>query len=69
MSMSKKDYVAIAAAVNDKYAPIFAQDNPSDQSAAVGIRVIVRAVADALQRDNPRFDRQRFLLAAIGVSV
>ncbi len=49
--MTRKDYVLIAAALNS-----CAQG--ADKS------TVVYQLADALARDNPRFDRERFLKAA-----
>lgn len=46
--MSKKQYVAIAAALNESLATID----------------IVNAIADALAGSNPAFDRNRFIKAA-----
>lgn len=54
--MSRKDYVAIAAVIARS------MDNPDD-----GPLVSVKAITDELcamfKRDNPNFDRQRFLSA------
>ena len=46
--MSRKDYQLIAQALREASSP--------DDTA--------HAIADALQADNPRFDRARFLIAA-----
>lgn len=55
--MTKKDYVLIAAAIKAaSNAPGYPQRNA----------FVAFALADALQRDNPRFDRAKFL-AACGV--
>lgn len=55
--MTRKDYVAIAAAVRaslsatpGKQAPLLAQN-------------IVESIACVMERDSPRFDRERFLKA------
>lgn len=55
--MTRKDYIAIAAALRDSY-PI-AENNSPDSA----WRHCVNAIADTLQRDNSRFDRERFLKA------
>ena len=60
--MTRKDYVLIAAALkaarqNSNYRD--AQEQMVEQHSAD-----TRAIADALARDNPRFDRNRFLVAA-----
>lgn len=54
--MSRKDYVAIASA-------IFNADLLDSQEAAR--EIIAEAVAEVLKQDNPRFDRGRFLRAAL----
>lgn len=69
--MTKKDYAAIAAAINngtvmfpdaanasnaDRYEAFMAGAN--DQ-----VKQIVRHIADVMQANNPRFDRERFLKA------
>lgn len=68
MSMSKKDYVAIAERLKS-VEPGFVSlhEGGAMTERKHGWRLAVHAVADACQRDNPRFDRQRFL-SACGVS-
>lgn len=66
--MTRKDYVRIAAALKAQ------RDNIEDTSYrrnakahewfVAGWEVTARSVADALQADNPRFDRDRFYRAA-----
>lgn len=51
--MTKKDYVAIAAVLAGPY-------SSSDRE---GVRAVAERMADMLERDNPRFDRVRFLQA------
>lgn len=53
--MSRKDYEALAAAIRA------AKDVPGDP-----YRAVVDNLLDALAADNPRFDRERFLAAALG---
>lgn len=53
--MTRKDYVLIAAAVREERER-FSNRNP-------GADDLVRALADSLAADNPRFDRARFLKA------
>lgn len=55
--MTRKDYILLAAA--------FAASQPNDPAEYNGWAAAVVAVADALETDNPRFDRQRFLFAAV----
>ena len=59
--MTRRDYVAIAAELADarRYS-----DHPEQR---LGIDAAAERIADTLARDNPRFDRKRFL-AACGVS-
>lgn len=59
--MSRKDYIALAAALR---ATGRALDADADQRAAYAHAQYVSAVADVLQRDNSAFDRDRFLRAA-----
>jgi hypothetical protein len=57
--MTRKDYVAIAAALNAcRYHP---DDGAETDWACCDIHA--RAIADVMARDNPRFDRARFLKA------
>lgn len=51
-TMSRKDYEALAAAIAD------ANGEPNDLET---VRDVAEHIADALQADNPRFDRGRFL--------
>ena len=58
--MTRKDYVLIAAAL--KAAMSHARGMPTAQA---GIEQAARELCSALASDNPRFDRMRFLKAAI----
>lgn len=53
--MSKKDYLLIAQAIADTWAEVESQ------------RAIAESIATALEKDNPLFNRQRFL-AACGIN-
>jgi len=55
--MTRKDYILIAAALKAAYDETYHTVHAGIDAAAV-------ALADALGRDNPRFDRERFLKAA-----
>ena len=61
--MTRKDYILIAAALRDT----LLIDCPTSDylnGARAAYASAVARVADALGRDNPRFDRERFLKAA-----
>ncbi len=63
--MTRKDYVAIAAAIKAHTYSSNAEINT--RNAAEGTRQhIAEELADVMARENPRFDRARFL-AACGV--
>ena len=62
--MSRKDYVAIATAVHDQL-ELF--DAPDEEPYRLGIEFVTFRIADVLADDNPNFDRERFLDAAIGL--
>jgi hypothetical protein len=59
--MTRKDYIAIAAAIKE------ARSHGAETVAAtefnLGVTTATQRVADVLARDNPRFDRARFLTA------
>ena len=54
--MTRKDYVLLAEALNRSEAPY--------ADGEMVRRSVAECIADALARDNPRFDRHRFLVAA-----
>jgi hypothetical protein len=54
--VSKKDYIAIAAAIKATLPVVLFAQN--DATVAV-----IRAIADAMARDNPAFNRSRFMTA------
>jgi len=56
MPMSKKHYEAIAQALNNVM-----WDDRSDPATMANVIV---AMSTVCENDNPRFDRQRFLMAA-----
>jgi hypothetical protein len=63
--MTRKDYELIAATLNAqaleyRSGTAFSHD---DDVALEALLRIANSVADALTRDNPRFDRERFLSA------
>jgi hypothetical protein len=59
--MSRKDYVALAAAIRDVWdlAPEYPYNHPT-------LRVVVLNLCDVFKRDNSNFDRERFIKAATG---
>jgi hypothetical protein len=59
--MTRKDYVLIARAIHDRCA------HCKDAGIQAGILDAADAIADALEKDNPRFDRHRFLRACLGL--
>jgi hypothetical protein len=68
--MTRKDYVAIAVALQTDAAHLYraerrdySQMNDWERGAYDQWNTTVRAVADVLARDNARFDRGRFLKA------
>lgn len=54
--MTRKDYVLIAGAIADRM-------RDADHTQTLTIDAVASRIADALQRDNPRFDRGRFMAA------
>ena len=56
--MTKKDYVAIAAAIQDVYCAPNTQDSLMARATA---RTMVVKLADVFEEDNGSFDRLRFL--------
>lgn len=59
--MTRKDYVALAAAVRKVHDSYGKNWNPNLFRA---VRDVALSLADTLARDNPRFDRARFMRAA-----
>lgn len=59
--MSRKDYEAIAALLRDH------ADTLSDPTQApdIAVRDLMDGMADLFAADNPNFDRERFLKAAL----
>ena len=58
--MTRKDYVAIAGAFQGAHTSLRVH---FPVASFQGWRVAIDHVADALAKDNPRFDRARFLQA------
>lgn len=64
--MTRKDYVALAAALNDEVEAAYADSTRSGETAARTLCNVTVRVADVLAADNPRFDRSRFYDAVNG---
>ena len=61
--MSRKDYVMLAASIRRiNSMKVFKLGGPTTQQA---IRELVVLLADELKHDNERFDRDRFINAAL----
>lgn len=59
--MTRKDYVAIAAAIT--HAQAVMEASRCTETAASALGTIAGTIADVMANDNPRFDRARFLKA------
>lgn len=66
--MTRKDYIMIA----ETFALTLAREEDIDRGNAFegrqttyasGVRLSIGAIADTLQRDNPKFDRKKFIKA------
>lgn len=66
--MTRKDYVKIAAALAEQRSNIettsYRRSDEAHEWFLAGWEVTARAIAEALQADNPRFDHDRFRRAA-----
>lgn len=65
--MTRKDYVLIAAAISDSKCMYAGQSPEYARGVRTQFQVTAQKIAAALQSDNPRFDRARFLKAC-GIS-
>lgn len=61
--MTRKDYILIARVFRQAQ-----EDNYGDSSANAGIEYASDLLADALAKENPRFDRDKFIKACVGVT-
>lgn len=59
--MTRKDYVLIAAALRE--ARLHALRNEAPDGGVFWLAAAADEIAYALERDNPRFNRERFLAA------
>ncbi len=65
---SKQDYVSIARVIDTTWSKLHAQAlNPELRwGVKVDMNAVVTAFADMFAADNPRFDRERFVMACEG---
>lgn len=61
--MTRKDYELIAAAIKEAKPLLPPVADYAETTRQLGWQTTAHAVAEALARDNPRFDRERFLAA------
>ena len=59
--MTRKDYELIAAAVRETFGPTTRREDLFDDGWESALEQLSRLLAARLQKDNPRFDTQRFL--------
>lgn len=62
--MTRKDYVLLAEALKEARNHCWAVEVPDPASFRVGLQAAAEEIAGALGRDNPKFDRDRFLKAS-----
>lgn len=62
--MNKRDYVVIAAVLAEEM-----DANRNEDRGASAVFAIANALADEFEKDNPRFDREKFLAVAEGREV
>ena len=65
--MTRKDYITIARAIDEARGLASYEEFVSQAplGADATIDLVAAAIADALAADNPRFDRERFIAAAV----
>lgn len=64
--MTRKDYERFARMIRDRVAIIRKMDDPQSEwarGAFDSLALLARDFADDAERDNPRFDRKRFMSA------
>ena len=62
--MTRKDYEILAAALRRTHPGEPAHGSSGVERRLTQFGITTRSIADALQADNPRFDRKRFYAAA-----
>lgn len=60
--MTKKDYIAIAAILRHEHQWL---DKDANQDPRKILHIVAVKLSDLFEKDNPRFDRDRFMKAAI----
>jgi hypothetical protein len=65
---SRQDYVQIAHTIDTVWSKLFAGAHTEHERFCVKVdmEAVVTAFADMFQADNPRFDRERFVMACEG---
>lgn len=61
--MTRRDYIALAAAISAAHAD--APDNSTAGAWRLALYEVTGRIAAVLERDNPRFDRERFYSACV----
>lgn len=68
--MTKKDYILIAGQIRKARDEILAERGSNfsayDLGAKEALYLATRAIASDLAKENPRFDLERFVIAALG---
>jgi hypothetical protein len=62
--VTRKDYVVLAKALSIPYNSF--SKNEYDRRELTGVECAMLAIADALETDNPRFNRDRFFAVVRG---
>lgn len=68
--MTRKDYILIAETLRsqwkDAHSKHFCRSEQYSEGMQNGVRAVTYQIADALESDNPRFDREHFLAVVRG---
>lgn len=67
--MTRKDYIALAAALNAEIEAAYQDETRNGETAARTLCNVTVRLADVLSADNPNFDRHRFYSAALAGQV
>lgn len=63
---SKQDYVGIAKVIDTTWGKLLLAPGVEPWHVKYDMEAVVTAFADMFQADNPRFDRERFVMACEG---